>query len=78
MGYPINWTSTTQPPAAEPERNAGTEDKFLGASLFSGIAGLDLAAAKAVTTKVYCESDEAARKRIAGTHQINAYSPKGP
>ena len=78
MGYPTHWTSTTESPANEIGEHALTdEDKFKGASAFTGVGGLELAIGKAVTAKLYCEKDAAAREVLRKRIE-DGLLPKGP
>ena len=78
MGYPTHWTATTESPAKEiGEHAAMDEEKFKGASVFSGIGGLELAIKKAVTAKLYCDKDAAAREVLQKRIEDGLLS-KGP
>ena len=77
MGYPTHWTSTTESPANDGEHALTDEDKFKGASAFTGVGGLELAIGKAVTAKLYCEKDAAAREVLRKRIE-DGLLPKGP
>ena len=78
MGYPTHWTSTTESPAKEVgEHPAGADEKFTGASVFSGVGGLELATAKAVSAKLYCDSDAAVRE-VLNERIKEGVLPEGP
>ena len=70
MGLHRNWTSSsTSASAPETMRKKG---RFRSASLFSGVAGIELGVQEAMEATIYVECDEAAqavlRKRMEDKH----------
>ena len=74
MGMPANWTSaghTADSPEVEP-----VPGRLRGASLFSGVAGLELGLASAIESCLYVECDDAAQAVLQRRMQ-DKQSPSG-
>ena len=78
MGHHRNWTSTSGACDAPPAQQR--EGRITTASLFSGVAGIEVGVAKTMKTTLYCECDAAAQavlhKRISDKH-IDAGEVRG-
>jgi len=61
MGLAQDWTCKSRTAMAPQSKPDGSTPRLRGASLFSGVAGLDLGTEAAIETSVYVEKDEAAR-----------------